>query len=511
MSSSENKKKRGFPGKKGRRNDTDKAWVTARAALITVIVVAVLFLASLFLNSNYLRQKMTAVTIDNVKYSLTDFNFYYKNMYLQYYQSMGNTGINSLLPDTQKSLKSQIYDQETGETWAEFFTRTALDQMKEDNRIYIEAQKAGFELSEEDKQEIEREISNVLGMAVTYGYPDLDSYLRAVYGKGMNETYFRKATERAYLVDAYTKYVRDAFVYTPEELEAFYNEKKDSYDTFTYRYFLVKADEVNEEDYEDEAALEEAKKQALAAAGAKAEAYVAAITDEQSFIDKAREYDAELYKDDDATLRVYKGELLGATYGDWLKEAGRSEGDVSAFESTNGYYVVYFVSRSDNHYKTVDAQMIRIAPDEVNANLYTDDQEGYDAAVAKAKEEAKELAEKINDEWLAAGATQEKLSELAETYLADITESGLTENIYRKQMPDEVDAWLYDPERKAGDHTLIYSETMGYYILYFAGPGEQYSDVLADEGKRDTDLKSWKDSLPVAEPKTTWILKLANL
>jgi hypothetical protein len=521
MSSSQNKKNRGYgglnnPGGKGRNDkNADNAYKTARIAGITAIVVAVLFAASLFLNSSFLRQKMTAVKIDDVNYSLTDYSFYYKNIYMQYMQNFGGSdGMGAgMLPDTQKSLKSQVYDEETGQTWADFFKQMALDQLESDNTIYKEAQKAGYQLSEEDRQKIDEEIANVQGAAATYGYADLDSYLRAVYGKGMNESYFRKATERTYLISTYVEYVRDAFMYTPEDIEAFYTENKNNYDTFTYRYFLVEAGEPVIPNDADEATVKAAEEEALAAAGVKAGEIAGTITDEQSFIEAARSYDSETYQEDDTTLRVYKGELLGATYGDWLKDPARTSGQVSTFESTNGYYVVQFISRSDNHYQTVNAQMILVAPEQIDSTLYPDDDAAYDAAVEEARKAAENTANDINGQWQTAGATQEKLTELAEANADLISpyESGLKENIYKTQMPEEVEGWLYDTARKPGDHTLVYSEATGYYILYFVGPGEQYSDVLADTGKRQKDLADWKEALPVVEPQETWVMIMATV
>ncbi|NLA87467.1 MAG: hypothetical protein GX847_09385 [Clostridiales bacterium] len=499
---------------KGENIDSSKR--LGKIAGITTIVVVVLFLISLFIGSNYFRQKFTAVSIDNVKYSITDFNYYYENVYIQYYNAMSGAGDfgSSMLPSRDTPLKNQIYNEETGETWSDFFEKMALEQMKEDNKIYLEAKKAGYQLPDEIKAEMETEIENLKSMGYATGYSDFSDYLRAAYGKSMTEKAYAENLERSYLIDAYVNHVRDSYEYTPEQIEDYYRENKDKFDTFTYRYFLVSAVEIDKAEYPDETLYEEAKAEAVKEAGLKAQEYAEKITDTQSFIDAAREYDSVTYKDDDASQRIYKGELLGSIYGDWLRDEGRRYGDVSTFEMTNGHYVVMFEARDDNHYLTVNVQQIVVQQETVNKENYSEDEDGaaYEEAVATAKKTAKDTADKIHDEWLSGGATQDKLTELTTTYSMEIspTDSKLNENVYKNQLPAEVDSWIYDPDRKPGDNTVIYVESVGYYILNFIGNGEMYSDILSDTQKRDKDLQAWKESLPFGEPKTTWLMALKN-
>jgi hypothetical protein len=522
MSAPQDKKKRDFDGfDLGKRNNAksknkDSAQKTARITIITLVAVAVLFFASLFINSDYFRQNFTAVTIDNTKYSVTDVDYYIENIYMQYYSTMSSAGDvgTSMLPDKSTSLKSQIYDRTTGETWSEFFREMALEQMKSDNKIYVEAQKAGFKLSDTDKTNMEADISSMKSNSTTNGYTTFNAYLKAAYGKSMNEAAFRKNVERSYIITSYTTYMHDSFKYTPADIESYYTQNKDSLDIFTYRYFMVNAADVKQTDYPDDTAYQAAKDAALAASGDKAAAYAAAITDEQSFITAARDYDAETYKDDSSTQKVYKGELLGSTYGTWMKDASRKFGDVSTFKSTTGYYVVFYGTRDDNHYLTANVQQILVKPETVDQTKYASDSDTtqYDAAVELAKETASVLANKIYKEWQDGGATQDKLKELTTTYTAQIStaDSVYNENVYKGQLPTEVNTWLYDASRKAGDHAVIYSEANGYYIVDYVGTGKQYSDVLSDTKKRDTDLQAWKDALKGGEPKKTWLMTLAQ-
>lgn len=502
--------------RRGKEKDNDVK-KTARVALITVIAVAVLFAAALLINSDYFRQNWAAVTIDNEKYSITDFNYYYENAYMQYYNAFASYGqyASSMLPDRTKSLKSQIYDETTGETWSAFFEKMAFEHIKADNKVYMEAVKAGYQLLDDDKKQMETDIGKLQTSVQSNGYSTLSAYLKAVYGRGMTEAAYRKDLERTYLIQSYTKHVNDSFTYTDDQLKTFYGENKDNYDTYTYRSFLVSAADVNQSDYADETAYQLAKDAAVAAAGVAADRFASKITGEKSFLAAAKEYDPEQYKGSGASKEEKKGDQLDAAYSDWMKDASRKSGDASAFKAADGYYVVLYMNRSDNRYQTVNIRQILVKPETIDQSKYVNetDTTKYDADVANAKKAAEDTANKINQEWVAAGATEDKLAELTSTYASQISadDSKRSENVYKGQLPDEVNSWIYAASRKTGDNTLVYSESAaGYYIIYFEGKGKLYSDVLAETAQRDKDLQAWKSALTGGEPKATWLMTLTK-
>jgi hypothetical protein len=519
MSASADKRKRnqekGGSGKERYTQEGRERAKIRKIAIITVVIVAVLLGGALFINSDYIRQNFTAVTIGDMKYTVTDFNYYFQNAYMQYYNAIsGNAGelASAMLPDSQKPLKSQIYDEETGQTWSEFFQELAITNMQNDAKVYKAAQEAGYQLSDDDMKEFDTEFENTKVEIMSYGYPVFDDYLKGAYGQGMDEEHYKKSTLIAFTAAKYKEYVNDNFTYTDEQLESIYEENKDNFDTYTYRYFLVAADEVNEEDFEDETAYEEAKAAAVAAAGERAKAYADDVKSEEDFIAAAKDYDPETYREADASKRIYQGELLGSTYGDWMKEAGRKTGDLFTVESTNGWYVVYFMERSDNHYDTVGFRQILITPETVNEADYAEEEneDAYNAAVEKARADAKTEADKAYELWLGFDATEDVMIDMMADYSDDTTEGGLYEKVPKGQMVPEVNDWIYDPARKAGDYTMVESEAYGFHILYFTGTGMQYSDYLAETAQREDDLLAWEEALPVIEAETHWTFVLAQ-
>ncbi|MCF0121079.1 MAG: hypothetical protein HUJ65_05520 [Oscillospiraceae bacterium] len=487
-------------------------------AIAVAAVVVVLLVLALFINSKFVRRSIPAVTINDVDFTVTDCNYYYYQCYYDYYNTIYTSladYANEMLPSNDKPLASQIYDEETGKTWAEFFDEMALEAMESDALIYSEAKKAGFEMTEKSKAELEEEITLMKDTATNSAtFKNFEQYLQAYYGNAMNESALRRVAEIKYVVSDYSAYKQDSFEYTEDEIEANYSENAHLFDIFTYRYFLVYADKVEESDFDgDEDAYNAAKDEAMAKAKEQAEGYLARIKSEADFIEIAREYDAETYAEDDSTLRNYKGELLGSIYGEWLREDSRVIGDTTTAETTTGHYVVYYGGRDNNHYTSVNARVITVAPETINSDDYAEDEDttAYDNAVAAAFQDALTKAKGFYDSWVAEGAGEEKFIELFNTNSSDLSaEDGLYENIARGQfVVKDLDSWLYDPARQPGDYTLIEGD-VNIYVAYFVGEGEQYSTYLSREDMQKDDYAAWVESLGEGTISKKWTYALAE-
>lgn len=109
-------------------------------------------------------------------------------------------------------------------------------------------------------------------------------------------------------------------------------------------------------------------------------------------------------------------------------------------------------------------------------------------------DECRAEAERILDEYLT-DPTEEHFAALANEYTGDRdieydesgnavgykeenTSGGLYENVYRGQMTEEFENWLYDEARVPGD-TGIVKSTYGYHVMYFVGDGELNDDGSA--------------------------------
>ena len=422
------------------------------------------------------------------------------------YSSYGDYA-SSFLPDNSQPLSTQIYDEETGQTWEDMFDNLAIESMTKVAATYAEGKKAGYTLTEEQQQELQEELDSVKTNAETYGY-SVDEYLRTSFGASMNDKTYTKLAERIHYADSYDQSVREGYKYSDEELSEYYSDNADRFDTFTYRYFYIGPEEYDSEDESAEAA-------AVAEAQAKAEEYAADIKTEQDFIDAARDYDPDSYGEDESTLRHYQGELLGSIYGDWMKSADRKYGDVTTSTTeNNGTYVVFYMDRSANDYPTVNAYMIQLDAEAVSEDDYEDDAEGYEAAQQAALDDLKTRAEDLFSQWKSdSDHSAENFVEYVNKNSDTVTyEDGYAENIYRYAYEDDMDAWLFDSSRKEGDVELFpSSDGSSYFLVYFEGTDMDYCDYLADNELRTNAYNEWIDALTAdAKVKKTWLFSLAK-
>ncbi|MCL1835884.1 MAG: peptidylprolyl isomerase [Oscillospiraceae bacterium] len=517
MSGTQAKKKSGAERREARALQEQKEKRKIRIITISVVVVlAVLFLGALLVNSKYLRRVMTVVTVGGKKFTATDFDYFYKTVELEYqqmlYEQMGDY-YEEMLPSTDRPHKSQIYDEETGKTWADVYGDMAIGRMKELVAYYNDAMQNGYELTEEALATVDADIENMRYMAEMYGHPTLDSLLAQVYGGSMNEKAYREVSTFTALVSAYAVDKYNSFTYSPAQLSAYYDEEKDMLDIFEFRYFLVYADKVDEDDFDSDEAYEAAKEEAQAESLAKARGILAGVETEEDFVAAAREYDEDTYAEDASTFRDYQGDWLGSIYGPWLREPQRVREETTTAESTSGTYAVMFLSRDNNDYKMPEMRQLLTLRDEVDPDDYYDDEQGYAEALAEADESARTWAESVFDMFIRTGGTEETLITMLDNS-DDDREGGFYDRItrytYDNRMVSEVDEWLFDPERKPGDSELVETEAYGYHILYFVGWGDRYCDFLAEGRMRERDFKEWNESLEQAEPKESWAMILTR-
>ena len=506
------------------------------ATIVIVVVMVLLFAVALLINSKLIRRVMPAVTVGGVKFSAAEYDYFYHSAALEYSNAINSQfkdNASEYLPKNDKPHTSQIYNAETGETWADVFNNLAIERLKEIVSYHNDAERNGYAMTDETRAKVDEEIANLRQTADMYG-SSVDELLQRVYGSSINEKTFKKIMEFMETSTAYVQYVHDAFSYDADALEQQYKEKKDSYDIFTYRYFMVNMESIDEEEYDSAAEYEEAKETVLADTLAKAEEIAAQIDSEDAFIAAARDYNESMYTLDDSTLHTYRGDsIAGMVYEPWLKEAARAYGDVKAFEMSNGAYIVLYVSRDDNNYKMPEMRQILISPitvneddyaiepidpEDYNAEGYDDnggyDTEGYLKAVEDAQKETKEKAETALQLFKDGGASEDKLKELMEEYSDDPSEGGLHKEItkyaYQNKMDPEIEQWLFDPARKYGDYELIETKDSGYHLVFFIGLGERYCDLLADKDLREADYNDWKTNLEAPEVVEHWAMLLTE-
>lgn len=545
------------------REAEEKARKTKMKWTFGTVVVILLVAVILIANSGLFYTVLPSVTIGDMKYTNAEYQYFYYSGYYKFVSSYGDY-ISYIGLDTSKPLSEQPCSFSEGQSWAEYFRDDALKNMTTLTAVYSAAVADGYTLSEEDAAEIDESVKGMEQAGLGYGYKDLGNYISAVYGRGCNEKIVRELTKMQYIAADYEQDHRDSYKYSQADLDSWYEKNKDANDRIDYLYYEVKAETVEKSvdvtDEETGEVTQETKnvvtEETMAGAKADADRIAESAADKDSFyeavaavIGGAEEQTAEPDNDaepaaepeggdaeptaepeggdaeaepeagdaepaEDAEPEVpepvlsekVSGGKLDSLYSGWLLDGSRRENDVTVIEKEDeGYYVVMFLGRDDNNYKTVSVRHI----------LMKGKDSDEDGTVSDAENKAAETElKKVLDEWKAGAADEESFAGLAEKYSEDpgsVSEGGLYENVMEGQMVPEFDEWIYDPARKPGDTGIVYSSSTGYHLIYFCGNGMVCRDFIADSNLRGEDFSKWHESLVEGwEADTNIVLKFAS-
>ena len=166
-------------------------------ALIAVLLVVVL-VGNALSNGGVIMRSRTAAESEDFEVNGAMMTYYVYSSYSSYinylyeiYSSMLSSSSNINVYDymgidPNVSLKDQVYDKESGQTWFDYFADMAKTQV-EQQLVYAQAAKeAGVTLDDEDYAAIDQNIQMVEAYSELYGM-SFNSYLANNYGKGVRE------------------------------------------------------------------------------------------------------------------------------------------------------------------------------------------------------------------------------------------------------------------------------------------------------------------------------------
>lgn len=437
-------------------------------ALYTAVGVAVVVAAIVLMigNSGILQRNLTAQTIGGTKYTAVDVQYFYNNAYSNQAQRYAF--------DTSKSVKDQVYDQETGQSWYDYLLETAIDTMKDQTALAAQAKSEGYTLSEEARSQMNSNLASLESAWINYGYASRDAFIRANFGAHMTYDRLKNLVEMEYLANDYATSKLDAIEHPDADYEAYYQEHTDELDTIIYTQFAFQAmvpstdaegNEVQLTEEEKSAKLEELKAEQKALA----EEIKAKLEAGEDPEDLAEEYQDQLYSS--AVSRRSTGTNASySTYGDWLLDSARKVGDITLTERDSDtayyYYVAVYEGRERDEEKTHDVRHLLVRAGSA-VGTETPTQAEYDEAEKKAKE--------LLAEWEAGEATEERFISLISAHSDDTGSAqsgGLISDItstssYVEAFRD----WAVDPARKEGDVELVKTE-YGWHIMYYVSTND---------------------------------------
>lgn len=451
------------------------------------VVAAVATAALLVWNSGFFQSREAAVTVGGEDYSVTEVQYYYNSVLNQYYM-YSQYGMDVGF-DPAQDLTEQMYDKENGITWHDQIMDEAITDLAQTKVLVAQAKAEGVELSDEGAHELAHTMDELVAASARNGFSTVNSYLKALYGRGMNKSKYEAAMRESQLAYEFQQAYAEELTYTDEELDGYYAENKDTMDLFDYNFAVFELAE--DETKDTDTLLKEAKQ--------KAEAMLDKVKSGVDFMEAAGEHehteDEEHEHIDAYEQSDVSGAYLDPNYSEWLCAADRKAGDVTLIEDTEAlcYYVVEFTGRSRDEEVAGDVRHILVAAEQ-DEGATTPTEEQYEAAKTKAEE--------LLEQWKAGNATEESFAELAKAQSADpgsASNGGLYENVSSQSgFIADFANWATDPERKPGDTGLVKntaSSTKGWHIMYFVGQNEPVWKSTARAAIANEDATQWLDGL----------------
>lgn len=489
-------------------------------AMVAIVCIALAVLGVRAINHSGIFQKNTiAASIGDRELNTVELSYYYNdaindyyNEWYQQYTTYTDSYLQVMGLDTTKPLDEQIYDEESGQTWADFFVDAAITNAKSDFALYDLAKAEGFKLPEEEQTTLDNTLSNLETYATLYGYGSANQYLRAMYGYGSEVDSYAEYSERSAIADAYLAAHEDSLTYRDTDIREHEKDNYDKYNSYTYSSAYLSYTDFREGGTEDEDGeltySEEENNAAREAMRIAAEKLATSKT-----LDELKEMIETIEVNEKSQLAINDSTntLHTSINGDlnkWLAASERKEGDIAAIpnastttddagnETTvvNGYYVAYFKSKTDNTDLMSNVRHLLVKfkggteNEESGETVYTNEE----------KAAAKEKADGYFKTWQDGEATEDSFIKLVKEHSEDTSaeDGGLFEDIHpdSNYVPNFLN-WSIDPGRKAGDAEVIETE-FGYHVMYYVGDDEQtYRDYMITNELRTADQKAWYEGI----------------
>ena len=429
----------------------NKSFGKGKSFIIILIVFSLLIgsisgIISLIRNNT---QNNEYMKIGEKSFSLQEYEVFYV-LYINEFVNSYALYLDELGLDVNKDFAKQNHDDNT--TWEEYFKEQTEKQMKQFVALNEDAKETNTALNTTSQVD---ELIDIFKQNAEYQDSTFEQYIKDLFGQDVTEKDVRSAVEYKYNAVDYSNILEDKLSndITEKDLISLYTEYPETFDKVIYRAI--------EFDSEEEASN-----------------FKDTINNEDDFIEKSKEFTEEdTLKEDIGTSTIDNEELI-----EFLYNKERKPGDIEIIASEDKYAVIFFKSRSICNDKTVDFR-----------HIYFNTQ----GASSEEKEEIKEKAEEVFNTFKNSDKTVETFESYAFIYSDDSTTSqngGLVTGIRQGSVEEDLNNWLFDEQRKAGDYTLA-ETSIGYHIVYYVSKNEEYWKVLAKQYLVENAYNSYVESL----------------
>lgn len=444
----------------------------SKAIVIAIVTAMVLIIVGYFIYiSGFFAKVLTGVkvqktvdgvtqTIDNISVAETNYH------YFQVLSSYMNYGIISSNMDLDA-----VYDQTSGKTYRMLILDQAANELMNSTIVNQEAERMGYLPHSGASRYATLSIESAEQTATLYGFPSLEQYLEALYGRGMSTRIMRQCLERQCLTQEYENYVRQfIFTVSEEELNAAYDSNPTVYQRVDFDYYFF-AGEMNEDGtYDIDEAVDNANDVTRHATDA--DSFAAEV------VDIIGEETAELagFSEDYNPTHVtgYSSssvDMITEGLSDFLFADERVEGDTTVIETEMGAYAVRFENRHVNDEATATYRTLTMYND---AAMQADaTPESIAAGIADVLAEANAIAATPMDPLAFSDAIKTNSDSVSEIITAGYNDGTpasryeVTEDSILSERDITFGQWLFDPARVQGDTLVLASEDNSYVTIYY--------------------------------------------
>lgn len=432
----------------------------------SIIGIAIVVLVAAFVLSfpirNYVAVNGTYITVGGEKVTKVEFDYNYAMAKTSVVAQMSMMGMDT------GNIDNQMYSQDL--TFGDYFEQLAAENIQNTKALKAEAQAAGFTYDTDG--EYEQTMENLRAGASENG-TTLNKYLKSLFGSYATQARLEKIIREGIMTNAYYEQMEDALAPADAEIDSYYEEHKNNYDVVDYRLTVVEA-QLPDAAPDGSAALDENGNEVAyqpteeEIAAAMAEAKKTADTAEATVLAGGELREAQSYS--------YTSYLLS----DWLFEETREKGDTVVVEDETNHR--YLVAGFDRRYR-VETPTVDIR-----------------AIITQSTD-----AQSILTEWQNGPATEESFIELCRRYDENGAEDGLYEGVGTGSMSADMNAWLGDTARSAGDTVAFTEENGSNYVFYYIGTNDptwkmNIRNLLLNQSMTEY-MERISDSVKLADPK----------
>ncbi len=505
---------------------------TYTLSFVVVMVLVLAIFVGLFVRTpiaGAINRGTHAANIGTNALSTVDLTYFYvdaiSNHYSTYYNQYGDSaylyaqimeGVNFT-----QSLSQQTKDEETKQTWADYYIEEALKNAQQTYALYEKAlADKDFKLDEADQDYLD-ELEDYMKATASYsGASSVSAYLRSRYCAGANMDNYRKYTEVSLIASEYYNAHRDSLEYKDEDYRTYEKDKMKEYSSYTYAVYEITASKyltggtvTKDENGKETTTYSDAEKQASVDAAKKdAEALTVATNNSVAVLNTAIQA-LPINKDvKDAKATEYTDYLYDRISNEdirkWLTDDARKAGDITFIEKSTttkgedgkevktvtGYTVILSTEQNENLMKLQNVRHILVK----FKGGTTDSNTGTTTYTEAEKATAKASAQALLDQYLAGEKTEAAFEKLAKEKTEDTgskANGGLYEDIYPGQMVQTFNDWCFDSTRQPGDTGLVETE-YGYHVMYYVSADEMtYRDYMIDIDMTNEAMEKWIEDL----------------